>query len=86
MMMVRVSLAYLAVGSRNAITPLLTASTPVIAVQPLEKVRNRSQALTAPVAATQLRGRRPAGSDGRPPASVLNTPTPISPSRQAMNM
>ena len=30
-------------------TPLLTASTPVIAVQPLEKVRSRSHALTVPV-------------------------------------
>ena len=31
-------------GSRNAPTPLLIASTPVIAVQPLAKARNSSQA------------------------------------------
>ncbi len=49
MMIVRVRLAYWSVGSRKAITPLLTASTPVIAVQPLENVRSMSHALTVPV-------------------------------------
>ena len=49
MMIVNVSLAHLSDGSRKAMTPLLTASTPVIAVQPLEKVRNKSHALTDPV-------------------------------------
>src|SRR5438874_264662 len=34
-------------GSLNAITPLLTASTPIMAVQPLEKALNKSHALTA---------------------------------------
>ena len=42
MMMVSVVLAFLRVGSRNAITPLLTASTPVMAVQPEEKALSSS--------------------------------------------
>ena len=37
MMMVRVRLAFFWVGSRKAMTPLETASTPVMAVQPLAK-------------------------------------------------
>ena len=37
---VSVRCAYLTDGWRKAATPLLTASTPVIAVQPLEKARN----------------------------------------------
>ena len=35
--------AFFVVGSRKAMTPLLTASTPVMAVQPLEKTRRSSQ-------------------------------------------
>ena len=38
-------------GSANAETPLLTASTPVIAVQPLANALIRSQRLTDAVAA-----------------------------------
>ena len=34
---------YFTAGSRNALMPLLTASTPVIAVQPLAKARSSSQ-------------------------------------------
>lgn len=41
MMAVRVRRALCTGGSRNAVTPLLTASTPVIAVQPLESDRRR---------------------------------------------
>ena len=37
--------AYTTDGFRNALTPLLTASTPVIAVQPLANERIRSHAL-----------------------------------------
>ena len=51
MMMVSVVLAFLRVGSRKAITPLLTASTPVMAVQPEEKTLSSSHTLTATVAA-----------------------------------
>ena len=51
MMMVSVILAFLRVSSRKAITPLLTASTPVMAVQPDEKTLSSSHQLTAMVAA-----------------------------------
>ena len=43
MMMVRVRLAFFWVGSRKAMTPLLTASTPVMAVHPLAKTLASSQ-------------------------------------------
>jgi hypothetical protein len=49
MIMVRVVLAFLRVGSRNAITPLLTASTPVMAVQPEEKTFRISHQVSAAV-------------------------------------
>ena len=49
-MMVSVILAFLRVSSRKAITPLLTASTPVMAVQPKENTFNSSHTLTAAVA------------------------------------
>ena len=39
MMTVRVRRAWTTAGSRKALTPLLTASTPVMAVQPLAKDR-----------------------------------------------
>ena len=45
-----VARAVLTTGSRKARTPLLTASTPVIAVHPLEKAFKRSQRLTAAAA------------------------------------
>ena len=41
MMVTRVIRAFLSRGSPNAVTPLLTASTPVMAVQPLEKARTQ---------------------------------------------
>ena len=49
MIMVRARCADFTTGSRKAWTPLLTASTPVMAVQPLEKALSKSQALTAAV-------------------------------------
>ena len=49
--MVSVVLAFLRVSSRKAITPLLTASTPVMAVQPEENTFSSSHQLTAAVAA-----------------------------------
>ncbi len=55
MMMVRVSCADLATGSRNALTPLLTASTPVMAVQPLANAFRISHALK-PAAAAGMAG------------------------------
>src|SRR5579872_6433203 len=83
-MIVKVSLAYLEDGSRNAITPLLTASTPVMAVQPLEKARSISQALMASVAVFNLGGA--ATAMGCPPAAtVFNKPIAIAASRHPMN-
>ena len=49
-MMVSVHCALGTSGFLKSGTPLLTASTPVIAVQPLAKERNRIHALTASVA------------------------------------
>ena len=49
-MMVSVNCAFGTVGFRNSGTALLTASIPVIAVQPLAKARCNIQALTAWVA------------------------------------
>ena len=48
-MMVNVILAFLRVGSRKAITPLLTASTPVMAVQPEENTFRISHQLNTAV-------------------------------------
>ena len=45
MMIVNVRRAIVTTGSRNAFTPLLTASTPVMAVQPLAKAFSKSQML-----------------------------------------
>lgn len=42
-MIVSVRLAFFCVGSRKALTPLDTASTPVMAVHPLAKTLARSQ-------------------------------------------
>src|ERR1700688_1256051 len=47
MITVSVRWALRTVGSRNARTPLLTASTPVIAVQPFENTCSSSHMLTA---------------------------------------
>ncbi len=44
--MVSVRRAFFCVGSRNAMTPFETASTPVIAVQPLAKTLASSQRLS----------------------------------------
>ena len=49
-MMASVQRALLTRGSRNPSTQLLTASTPVIAVQPLANARNNSHRLSASTA------------------------------------
>ena len=83
MMMVSVSLAYFAVGSLKAMTPLLTASTPVMAVQPLAKARSNSQAEMPAVADISFGG--VTTDTGWPPAAIdLNTPMAIMPSKQAI--
>ncbi len=57
--------AYFTVGSRNAPTPLLTASTPVIAVQPAANARSSSHSVIGAVA-WEAAGRSAAGC-GWPP-------------------
>ena len=54
-------------GSRKALTPLLIASTPVIAVQPEANERMRSQKVAAVAAAGIVAGAA-TGSGLRPPA------------------
>src|ERR1035437_9522832 len=84
MMMVSARRACLGAGSRNAITPLLTASTPVMAVHPLAKARTSSHALTLAVA--RVAGGIAATAIGWPlAASVLASPIAIAVSKQAMN-
>src|SRR5262245_43052052 len=52
----RVRRALTTVGSRNALTPLVTASTPVIAVQPLANARKRIHHPAVVVAARTIGG------------------------------
>src|ERR1700745_1145673 len=54
---VNVRWPYLTVGSRKALTPLLTASIPVIAVQPLANARKSNQRVTPSAAACSGGGR-----------------------------
>src|SRR5271156_4618570 len=68
---VKVRRARTTAGSRKALTPLLMASTPVIAVQPLEKERMRSQRLAAIV--TVGNGGGISTGSGRPPLSTALT-------------
>ncbi len=68
MIAVSVRCAFLIVGLRKRGTPLLTASTPVIAVHPLAKARTRSTTPTRLGRGRQApAARRPAA--GCPPAS-----------------
>ena len=55
-MIVRVRLAVGITGSRNAFTPLLTASTPVMAVQPLANACSSSHRFGAALARRSLGG------------------------------
>jgi hypothetical protein len=70
MIIVSVRCALRTVGARKARTPLLTASTPVIAVQPFEKTCRSSHKLTDVAAgSTTLEGwRRRREQDGPPQA------------------
>src|SRR5262249_25270279 len=71
-------------GSLNACTPLLTASTPVIAVHPLANARTSSHAPAAPTAAGAGCGDTTGA--GCPPAiSVFATPSRIAPPKQPTN-
>jgi hypothetical protein len=68
---VRVRLAVGTTGARKALTPLLTALTPVIAVQPLAKACSSNQRLGTAAARRSL-GRGATGS-GRPPDAKVFT-------------
>ncbi len=81
MITVRVFCALGAVGSRKALTPFETASTPVMAAQPLEKTLRRSQKLTIAVAAGKC-GTGSSGAGCPPAANALTTPIPIMRNRQ----
>ena len=85
MIAVSVRRALLTAGSRNALTPLLTASTPVIAVQPLAKARSSIQRLAAAVAAGSAGGGSTTASGVRRPATVLTTPMASTASRLTTN-
>ncbi len=84
MMMVRVLRALSTTFSRNACTPLLTASTPVMAVQPLANARTRIQALKASDARAMCGGGA-TGCGWPPPAIALTIPhtrvTPMTPTK-----
>ena len=84
MMTVSVKRAVTLAGSLKARTPLLTASTPVIAVQPLAKARASSHMPRASLApATGGGGTR--GTGWPLAVSVLTMPHAIIASRQKMN-
>src|SRR5260370_32354536 len=73
-MIVSVRCAFFTAGSRTAFTPLLTASTPVSAVQPLENTFKSSQKLTACVMAGG--GGNGASGTGCPPVRNVRTKPP----------
>ncbi len=86
MITVSVRCALRTVGSRNAFTPLLTASTPVIAVQPLEKTCSSSHALTAAVAGPATEAGGATAGTGCPAAkTVLVRPIRIAMSIEPRN-
>jgi hypothetical protein len=66
------------------LTPLLTASTPVIAVQPLAKARRSSHQVTPSVAA-ENGGGGTIGAGAPPEAIALATPKISSPPKLATN-
>jgi hypothetical protein len=85
MMMVRVRLAFVRVGSRKAATPLETASTPVMAVQPLEKTLASSHNESIDVADGRCGGAM-TGIGCRETVMTRNAPSPMTKSSVPMNM
>ena len=81
MMMVSVFCAFFVVGARKARTPLLTASTPVIAVQPLAKTFKTSHRLIAAVAAGRCGGAT-TGAGCPWPISARTAPTKMTTSNE----
>src|SRR5882757_4310586 len=76
MIVVSVRRAFFTVGSRKALTPLLTASTPVMAVQPLANAFSRSQRPTASVGGG-IGGGGTIGTGCPTAKSDFATPTPM---------
>ena len=83
-MAVSVRWAWGTAGSRKAVTPLLTASTPVMAVQPLANARIKIQRLAAVVAAG-CSGGASTGTGWPPARTVLTTPMASTASSETMN-
>src|SRR5581483_2213907 len=86
MVMIAVSVrrALRTAGSANAGTPLLTASTPVIAVHPLANARNSNHALT-PLTADGTAGGATTGIGCPPPIHALTHPMASTIRRHATN-
>src|SRR5262245_47013109 len=84
MIAVSVRRALRTAGAAKAVTPLLTASTPVIAVQPLANARSNSQSV-APLVAGGTFGGGTTGTGWPSLASVLTTPMPRTANRQRTN-
>ena len=85
MITVSVRCAFFTVGSRNARTPLLTASTPVMAVQPLEKTCSSTHALAAATTALGAAGGATTGIGWPPANTVLKVPMAIAASKLPTN-
>ena len=82
-MVLSVRRASVTASSRKALTPLLTASTPVMAVQPLANARAISQSVSASVAG----GRGGSGTTGwGSPAAASARDTPIASSTMKLAM
>src|SRR5262245_7067015 len=81
---VRVRRAFAVAGSRNAVTPLLTASTPVIAVQPLANARSRSHN-PAPAVAAGIAGGSTSGVGNPSDVHTLTSPMATTVNRQNTN-
>jgi hypothetical protein len=77
MMAVRVRRAITVRGSRNTGTPLLTASTPVMAVQPLANACMSSQTPAAACRAGACAGGGRTAAGCPPASSVFTTPAPM---------
>src|SRR5258706_6775929 len=77
-----VDAAFLLSGGRNAGTPFETASTPVIAVQPLEKAVRIANVVRMPVEVVVAPAAAATGSSD--PVQYRHAPTPITSSMLAM--
>ncbi len=83
-MIVSVRRAVATTGGRNAFTPLLTASTPVMAVQPLANAWRMIQA-PGSAAACRIEGGASTGTGWPPERNVLSKPITMAASRVPTN-